>query len=118
MGNFCTETAEIWQLVGSVVTILKIVIPLIIIVLAVIDLGKAAIASDDKEMKGAFSKLTKRIIAGVLIFFIPTLITIAFNFVGEFQDNKAEFDVCLACINSPKAEGGVCANAVATAKGK
>lgn len=100
--NFCSETAEIWQLVGNIVTIIKIVIPLIIIVLAVIDLGKAAVSSDEKQMKGAFSTLIRRVIAGVLIFFIPTLITLCFSIIGEFSDDlESDYSVCAECVSSP-----------------
>lgn len=100
--EFCTETAEIWQLVGRIVTILKIVIPLIIVLLAIFDLGKAAVSSDEKEMKGAFSTLLRRIIAGVVIFFIPTLITLAFTLIGDFsEDIETDYRVCSECVSDP-----------------
>ena len=43
-GNFCQSTANIWIIFGYVVTIFKIVIPLLLIVFGMVDLGKAVIS--------------------------------------------------------------------------
>lgn len=102
MEYFCSQTIEIWSLVGTVVTILKIGVPLIIIVLAVIDLGKAAISSKDDEMSKAFKTLLRRIIAGVVIFFIPTIVNLVFGMIDGFTDETGEggidYSVCSACV--------------------
>lgn len=109
--DFCNDTSEIWQVVGNVVTMLKIAIPLIIIVLAIIDLGKAAISSKDDEMKTAFKTLVRRFIAGAVIFFVPTIVTVVFSLVGEFNDStKADYTICASCISSPN--GDTCTAAV------
>ena len=42
--------------------LVQIIIPIILIIYAVIDLGKAVIASDEKEIKAAQSRLIKRCI--------------------------------------------------------
>lgn len=103
MDYFCSETIEIWSLVGTVVTILKIAIPLIIIVLAIIDLGKAAISSKDDEVSKAFKTLLRRIIAGVVIFFIPTLVNLAFGLIDNFSEENGDYNICSACV-----AGGSC----------
>ena len=45
--NFCTKTKAIWVLVGRILGIFKIVIPLLVIIFGMIDLGKAVVASKD-----------------------------------------------------------------------
>ena len=45
--GFCHNTAVVWQFLGRIVLILKIVIPVILIVLGIIGLGKAVLADDD-----------------------------------------------------------------------
>ena len=50
--------------------IIQIGIPIILIIMGSIDLGKAVMSSDDKEIKGATSKLIKRVIMAVAIFFV------------------------------------------------
>jgi len=56
--------------------ILQIGIPIILIVMGSIDLGKAVLSSDDKEIKGATSKLIKRAIAAIAVFFVTTIVTL------------------------------------------
>ena len=50
--------------VSTIVTIIKIVIPIILIVLGLLDLGKATIAQKDDEIKKAQMTFIKRIIGG------------------------------------------------------
>ena len=49
--TFCANTHEILGLVGWALTIFKIIIPLVIIALGLIDLGKAAVSSKPEEIK-------------------------------------------------------------------
>ena len=49
--SFCESSAEIWQLVGKIINIIKIVIPIIIVILAMLDLGKAVMAGEEKCQK-------------------------------------------------------------------
>ncbi len=97
----CTDLWSIWQLLGYVLTVFKIVIPIIIIVFGIIDLGKAVVASKDDEIKKSIKSLAMRAVAGVFIFFVPTLVGAIFKMVGSFNDLKAEYSVCSTCISSP-----------------
>ena len=100
--GFCSETKEIWQFVGWLVTILKIVIPVILVILGIVALGKAVISSDDKEIKTAINGLIKKFIIAVVIFFIPALISALFDAVAAAKDTMADSKVCIKCIASPK----------------
>lgn len=110
-GNFCANTHEILALVGWALTIFKVVIPLIIIALGLLDLGKAAVSSKPEEIKKSATSLVWRIVGGIVIFFIPTIVMLVFGFVANFGDtkNNIDFDVCYGCITSPW--GGACSNA-------
>lgn len=71
--------------------IIQIGIPLLLIVLGTIDLGKAVISSDDKEVKAAQSRLVKRCIYAVAIFFVATLVTVLMNIlVATTADDDVE----------------------------
>lgn len=59
--------------------IIQIGIPILLIIMGSIDLGKAVMSSDDKEIKGATSKLIKRVIMAVAIFFVVTIVTLVMN---------------------------------------
>ena len=99
--GFCSSTANIWQLIGYILLVFKIVIPLLLIIFGMIDLGKAVIASKDDEIKKATTSLVKRAIAALVIFLIPTFIGYIMTLVGGFSEAKEDFDVCKKCITSP-----------------
>lgn len=63
----------------GVFPIIQIGIPIILIIMGSIDLGKAVLSSDDKEIKGATGKLIKRVIMAVAIFFVVTIVTLVMN---------------------------------------
>ena len=72
---------------NGVFPIVQIGIPILLIVFGTIDLGKAVISSDDKEVKQAQSRLIKRCIYAVAIFFITTLVSIIMSLVATGADS-------------------------------
>ncbi len=69
--------------------IIQIGIPIILIIMGSIDLGKAVLSSDDKEIKGATGKLIKRAIAAVAVFFIATIVSLL---MGLFSSSNSGID--------------------------
>ena len=61
------------------VNILKIAIPIILIIFGMLDLAKAVMANDDKEMKEAQKKLIHRIVYAVVVFFVVALVQFVFG---------------------------------------
>lgn len=110
--SVCSDLSPIWQIVGWILFVFKIVIPIIIIIFGMIDLGKAVVASKDDEIKKSIKSLAMRAVAGVVIFFIPTLVGVIFSLVAEFSSDEYanEYKTCKACITSPG--GDVCSTAV------
>lgn len=97
--EFCTHTANIWNLVGLVVYIIKIVVPLILIILGMVDLGKAVVSSDEKAINKAVGSLIKRFIAAVVLFFIPTIVNGVFRAIGAISGTAdSDYQVCVRCI--------------------
>ena len=66
----------------GILPIVWIGIPIILIVFGIIDLGKAVISSDEKEVKQAQGRLIKRFIYAAAIFFIVTLVSLLMGLVG------------------------------------
>ena len=99
--GFCTGTANVWQIIGYVLLVFKIVIPLLVIVYGALDLGKAVIASKDEEIKKSIKGLTMRAIAAVVIFLLPTIISFIFGMISDFSNNEDDYAICRACITSP-----------------
>lgn len=63
--------------------IVYILIPIALLIFAVIDFGKAVIASDEKEVKAAQSRLIKRAIYAALIFFVVFLVKAIMDVVAK-----------------------------------
>ena len=69
--------------------VLQIGIPIILVVLGTLDLGKAVISSDDKAVKEAQGKLIKRCIYAILVFFIVTIVSLLFTMVSDIVGDSA-----------------------------
>lgn len=61
---------------NSYMLYIKIAVPIIIIVMGSIDFGRAFLASDEDAMKKAQKRFIMRLIIGMVIFFIPTIINV------------------------------------------
>ncbi len=98
----CTDLVNVWKLIGNILLIFKIVIPVLIIIFGAIDFGKAVVASKPDEIKNAGKSLMLRALAGILVFFVPTIVGFIFTLVGEWNDSvKEDYKTCGACITSP-----------------
>jgi len=75
--------------------IIQLGIPILLILLGTIDLGKAVISSDEKEIKAAQSRLIKRFIYAALVFFVVTLVTVLMNIVATgSEDDTTSWKNC------------------------
>ncbi len=105
MSNFCSEASGILQVVGWVLTIFKIAIPLLIIAFGIFDFGKAVTAAKDDEIKKSAKSLMWRAIAGIIIFFIPSIILWVFGAISEYSsardDSNINFNTCKNCVLTP-----------------
>ena len=82
--DICTDILPVIKLVkNGVIPIIQIGITFILIVLGMLDLGKAVIASKEDEIKTAQKLLIKRAIYAVAIFFVVFLVTAVFNLVSD-----------------------------------
>ena len=57
--EFCYKTAKVWQIVGYAIMIIKIIVPLVLIILGMIDFFKAIMDSDAKAISKTASSLLK-----------------------------------------------------------
>ena len=97
----CSDLQEVWQIVGWILWVFKIVIPIIIIIFGMIDLGKAVVASKDDEIKKSIRSLALRALAGIVIFFIPTIVNLVFMLVDDWNKYSTDYSKCSRCISNP-----------------
>lgn len=82
----CSEDNAVGQVVAlakMVVRVLQIAIPIGLIVMGTIDMGKSVITGDEKKIKENQGKFVKRIISAVIVFLIPLIINVVLNFVVQ-----------------------------------
>lgn len=111
--NFCANTVEVWDVLGKILFVFKIVIPILLIVFGMIDLGKAVVGAKDDEIKKATKQLAMRAIAAIVVFLIPTIVGFIVTLIANFGDIEKDYDVCSTCIKSP---GAKCQEAADAAK--
>ncbi len=107
--SFCniSTVRGAFRTVGWVIYFIKIIIPIVIIVFGSIDFGKAIIASKDDEIKKAGRSLMLRAVAGIIIFFIPTIISFGVDLIGgkrlydEENKYRDSFGFCTHCMLNP-----------------
>lgn len=78
----CWGLLPLVRVLYKLFSLVMIVIPIALILYGTIDLGKAVIASDEKEVKAAQSRLIKRFIYAALVFFVPMLVAVFMNIVA------------------------------------
>ena len=83
--DLCTSEAgyRLFGLAGYALDILQIAVPIILIIMGTIDLVRALVAQKNEQMKKAQSTLIKRVIIGVVIFFVPMAIKFVVGMLGD-----------------------------------
>ena len=99
MIDICTdpEFARIWNVVGTVINIIWIGVPILLIVLGSIDLGKAVISSKEDEVKKAKKSLLNRFLYAVLVFCVVWIVQIvmgAITKIGIKGSDTSSWDKC------------------------
>ena len=79
--NLVTILCYVAKLFGYI----QIIIPIALIVWGGLDLGKAVIAGDEKDIRENRKVLLKRVLAAVLVFLIVPIVTFIMGFVGTKQ---------------------------------
>ena len=83
----------------GIIPLIQIGIPIILILLGMIDLGKAVMASKEDEIKAAQKLLIKRIIYAVAIFFVVLIVQVVFGLLDttgdkEISNNGQSWSTC------------------------
>lgn len=81
----------------GVIPTIEIIIPIAIIVLGILDLAKAAVASKEDEIKAARKMFFKRLIYAVAIFFVSLIVTVAVSLVSKSGDDSIQADNFVNC---------------------
>ncbi len=88
--------AQIPVLVSTAVNLLKIATPIILIIVSIITLVKAIMASREDEIKKAQQSLIRKVIAAVMIFMIIAIVQFIVLKIADDED-KNSISSCMSC---------------------
>lgn len=87
---------------GYLLMIAKVAIPLIIIVMATFDLFKSVVDKDEKSLGKQVKIILMRIVAGIFVFFLPSLVYALFDLSAELKIvDDAKYQGCVTCLLKP-----------------
>ena len=89
----------VWKLVGFIVDAIMIGVPILLIVLGMIDLGKAVISSKEDEVKKATKAFGKRFLYAVGVFAVVWMVTFVLGLLAKVESpdisyNEASWKAC------------------------
>ncbi|MFA5602902.1 MAG: hypothetical protein WDA21_04175 [Bacilli bacterium] len=78
----CENTSQILEIGQMLFNYIKIIIPILLIVFIMLDLGKAVLAGSADDIKKAQKSALIRFLAAVAIFFLPSVINLILKLAG------------------------------------
>ena len=100
-----SKSLKVFQVIGYFLLIAKIIAPIILIILGSITFAKAALSNDEKATMDAAVMFGKKVLIGLIIFFVPTVLDFGLSLVSGVSDTMQKFENCTACIFSPNDSG-------------
>ena len=94
--QLCESLEPILKIVGIVVWGIKVVVPIVLIIVGMLDLAKAVGEKSEDKIKEAQNKLIKRAIAAVLVFLVVTFVSLLMGLIGG-----TDYKACMDCVNHP-----------------
>lgn len=100
----CDENAirKVLQFFGYLLLIAKVAVPLLIIGFATFDLFKAVIDKDEKSFSKKVKSVIIRIVSGLIVFFIPSIIYAIFSLSDKLDVvDTSQYQTCANCLLKP-----------------
>ena len=82
------------KLVKTIYDLIKIAVPLILIIMGMLDLGKAVMSQKEDEIKKQQGMFVKRLISAALVFFVFAIVQLLVGIVASDADSATIGD-CL-----------------------
>lgn len=90
--SICTmdNLDPLWNVLGFLIKTIWYGVPVLLIVLGMVDLGKAVVASKEDEVKKATKAFGKRFLYAVGVFLVVWIVTIVLNLVANLGGDKVD----------------------------
>jgi len=86
--------------IHNVIVVIKIAVPIVLVLLGMLDLGKGVIANKEDEIKKGQHTFLKRLLAGVIVFFMITIVQLVISVIDK--DSNGDFWSCANAIMNGK----------------
>ena len=84
--------SKLAYMIHLVILAVQVIVPILLIIWGMLDLGKAVIAQKEDEIKKGQQTFMKRVIAAAIVFFVVTIATLLVNLVA---DNGQDITDCI-----------------------
>lgn len=75
--------SDLITFIHNIIVLLKIAVPVILVFLGMLDLAKGVISSKEEEIKKGQQTFIKRLIAGVLVFLVVTIVQLVMGLISK-----------------------------------
>jgi hypothetical protein len=100
VSKVCTQEGVLrsFKFLGNLLLVARILVPIVLIIMGSIDFGKAVIASNQDAVIKSAKTFATRIVAGVIVFLLPTIVNFAFNLLPAGSN---DYSACRTCFFKP-----------------
>lgn len=67
--------------ISNIINLIKIIVPIVLVLMGMIDFARAVMSSDEKQMKESQSRFIRRIMAAIFIFLIVAVVQFVFGII-------------------------------------
>ena len=92
--DICVTLEPIMTIIGYVIFAIKVIVPVILVLFGMIDLTRAIMEKDESNIKKAQSLLIKRIIYGVAVYLVVTIVSLIMNLIVS---DDSSWKSCVKC---------------------
>ena len=106
----CQNTVKGWRLLGLGMFIIKIAVPIILICTALVPIYNEIVKGNSEEAIKGLRTMGKKLIAGIVVFLIPTIIEVSVRYVSGKEYETKDMAICVSCFGDPN--GPLCKKAL------
>ena len=99
--RFCQKFTPVWTVIGYIIFAIKIIVPLLLIVMAMITFVKTITNDKDSENTEAVKTLAIKVGYAIAVFLVIQLVGVIIDFVFD----KTNYEQCAVCAFGPFSDG-------------
>lgn len=100
MCSILNKHEEVGELISTIITIIKIAVPIVLVIMGMLDFAKASTKANADDIAKAKNIFIQRAIAGILVFFVTSIVQFAVTLAADVTGNNSVWDCVDKLINS------------------